>query len=44
MHLFNKTELINEFDMMISGKKSFTWQIWRWIKFVRWCQIYDNEA
>jgi len=42
--IFNKTELINEFDMMISGKKSFSWQIWRWINFVRWCQIYDIEA
>ena len=41
--IFHKTELMNEFDMIISGKKSFSWQLWRWINFVRWCQIYDIE-
>jgi asparagine synthase (glutamine-hydrolysing) len=36
MEFLNKKELLSEFDLVMAGKKTFTWQIWRWINFVRW--------
>ncbi|WP_423186034.1 asparagine synthase (glutamine-hydrolyzing) [Alishewanella sp. d11] len=32
----NTNELLKEFDLIIAGNKPFTWQIWRWVNFVRW--------
>lgn len=32
----NTNELLKEFDLIIAGKKPFTWQLWRWVNFVRW--------
>ena len=33
---FNQSEVLREFDLIISGKKAFSWQVWRWINFSRW--------
>lgn len=39
---FIKTdELLKSFDAIISGKQPFTWQVWRWINFVRWYRIFN---
>lgn len=32
----NKSALLSEFDHIMSGKKRFTWQVWRWVNFSRW--------
>ena len=29
-------QLVREFDRMLTGQASFTWQAWRWINFCRW--------
>lgn len=28
--------VLKEFDLIMAGKKSFSWQVWRWINFYRW--------
>lgn len=35
----NQKKMIQEFDLIVAGKKSFSWQIWRWINFIRWYQL-----
>lgn len=32
----DERQLLVEFDRMVSGRKSFGSQIWRWVNFVRW--------
>jgi asparagine synthase (glutamine-hydrolysing) len=32
----NRLELIKEFELIAEGKKPFSWQVWRWVNFVRW--------
>jgi asparagine synthase (glutamine-hydrolysing) len=32
----NREELLKSFDLIVSGKVPFTWQVWRWVNFVRW--------
>lgn len=38
LHLpfFNQEQVISEFELIVSGKKAFSWQVWRWINFSRW--------
>ncbi len=36
----NRQEMLSEFDQIISGKRPFTWQVWRWINFCRWYGHY----
>jgi len=33
---FNQAEVLREFELIIAGKKHFSWQVWRWINFCRW--------
>jgi asparagine synthase (glutamine-hydrolysing) len=33
---FNQAEALREFELIMAGKKPFTWQVWRWINFCRW--------
>lgn len=33
---FNQREVLKEFDLIMAGKKPFSWQVWRWINFSRW--------
>lgn len=33
---FNQAEVRREFELIIAGKKPFSWQVWRWINFCRW--------
>lgn len=38
LHLpfFNQGEVLQEFDRIKSGRKPFSWQVWRWVNFSRW--------
>lgn len=36
IEFINTNELLSEFDLIIAGKKAFTWQVWRWVNFIRW--------
>jgi asparagine synthase (glutamine-hydrolysing) len=35
----NQNKIIEEFDLIVAGKKPFSWQVWRWINFIRWYQV-----
>jgi asparagine synthase (glutamine-hydrolysing) len=32
----NQAEILKEFDLIATGRKPFSWQVWRWINFSRW--------
>lgn len=40
----NQKEIIKEFDLIVAGKKPFSWQVWRWINFIRWYQLFFIET
>lgn len=33
---FRQDQVLKEFDLIMAGKKPFSWQVWRWINFSRW--------
>lgn len=35
----NQQEMLKEFDAVIAKQKPFSWQIWRWVNFVKWYQM-----
>ena len=39
LEFLNQIEMQKEFEAMILGVKPFTWQIWRWINFIRWMHL-----
>ncbi|MCO7577723.1 MULTISPECIES: asparagine synthase (glutamine-hydrolyzing) [Pseudomonas] len=36
----DQSAILKEFDKIISGKAPFSWQVWRWINFIRWHQHF----
>lgn len=42
--LLDTNAVIDEFNLVLNGNKSFTWQLWRIINFIRWCQIFEIDA
>jgi asparagine synthase (glutamine-hydrolysing) len=32
----DQIKMCQHFDQIVSGKRPFTWQVWRWINFCRW--------
>jgi asparagine synthase (glutamine-hydrolysing) len=38
---FEQTKVIQEFEAIMAGKKPFSWQVWRWINFIRWHQHFQ---
>lgn len=36
----NQAEILREFEDIIGGRKAFSWQLWRWINFIRWHQHF----
>ncbi|MCV2875273.1 asparagine synthase (glutamine-hydrolyzing) [Rhodobacteraceae bacterium XHP0102] len=34
----DQEKLVAEFDLLLSGARPFSWQVWRWVNFCRWCQ------
>lgn len=39
----DQAEILREFEDIISGRKAFSWQVWRWINFIRWHQHFLNQ-
>jgi asparagine synthase (glutamine-hydrolysing) len=37
---FNQAEVLKEFELIIDGKKPYSWEVWRWINFCRWHRIF----
>lgn len=38
LSFLRSTKVLQEFDAIQSGKKAYSWQIWRWLNFYRWYQ------
>lgn len=38
----NQNMMLQEFDTILTGKKPFSWQVWRWVNFCRWHQLHLN--
>jgi asparagine synthase (glutamine-hydrolysing) len=36
----NQSAILREFDDIVGGRKAFSWQVWRWINFIRWYQHF----
>lgn len=36
----DQAEILREFEDIIGGRKAFSWQVWRWINFIRWHQHF----
>ena len=34
----DQAKALQEFDLIVAGKRPFSWQVWRWINFYRWYQ------
>jgi len=41
--LLNSKILLKNYDDVVSGKMPFSWQVWRWINFVRWYEQMEIE-
>ncbi|WP_462152119.1 asparagine synthase (glutamine-hydrolyzing) [Pseudoalteromonas xiamenensis] len=39
----SKELLLADFDLIMSSQKAFSWQVWRWVNFVRWFQHYSEK-
>lgn len=39
----NNERLGREFEMIMSGRRIFSWQAWRWICFTRWQQLNEVQ-
>lgn len=39
----NKAELVKAFDEAVSGQLAFTWQVWRWVNYVRWYSLFIDD-
>lgn len=37
---FDQSKVLQEFDLIVSGKKPFSWQVWRWVNFCRWYSLF----
>lgn len=33
---FDQAPVRGEFEQIVTGRKAFSWQVWRWINFCRW--------
>lgn len=42
--LLRREQLLQAFDAVVSGKAGFTWQLWRWVNFVRWFERAGMKA
>ncbi|MBW8126356.1 MULTISPECIES: asparagine synthase (glutamine-hydrolyzing) [Pseudomonas] len=32
----DQAKLLEHFDAVVSGRRPYTWQVWRWVNFARW--------
>ena len=40
----NQAQMLQAFDAIASGKKPFSWQVWRWVNFCRWYSIFLSPS
>lgn len=40
----NTVELKTEFNQIMSGQKKFSWQVWRWVNYCIWHDLYINKT
>lgn len=33
---YNQINMMKEFDSIVAGSQEFSWQVWRWVNFIRW--------
>lgn len=36
----NQAAVVSEFEAILAGSRPFSWQVWRWINFIRWHQLF----
>jgi asparagine synthase (glutamine-hydrolysing) len=36
LYFLRRDTMLAEFDAVITERKPFSWQVWRWINFTRW--------
>lgn len=36
----DQSAVLREFEAILAGRQAFSWQVWRWINFVRWHQQF----
>ena len=41
--IFNKKELLNEWNRMITNKTYFDWRFWRWISVIKWLEVFEMK-
>jgi asparagine synthase (glutamine-hydrolysing) len=39
----DRDALLAAFDSVIAGRTRFTWQVWRWVNYVRWYAMHNFE-
>lgn len=32
--------VVREFEEILAGRRPFSWQVWRWVNFIRWYQQF----
>lgn len=40
----HKEPMLRVFDAMVAGRIPFSWQVWRWINYIRWHSIFGLQA
>jgi asparagine synthase (glutamine-hydrolysing) len=41
--IFNKKELLSEWNRMLKNKTYFDWRFWRWISVLKWLEIFEMK-
>lgn len=36
----DQSAVVREFEAILAGRQAFSWQVWRWINFIRWHQQF----
>jgi asparagine synthase (glutamine-hydrolysing) len=36
----DQSAVLREFEEIVAGRKAFSWQVWRWVNFIRWHQHF----
>ena len=42
LEFLDQAKVLQEFDQMVSGRKPFSWMVWRWVNFSRWYSSLGN--
>ena len=36
----DQQRVVAAFDQVVTGRRAFTWQVWRWVNFIRWYRAF----